>query len=752
LSSRLFFALIVALAGCVFLNAQEAISDTGSFLAAYEFVSSVSARLEGSPSEKTVVAYIERFLDERNIPNETKDFGTLTAGHSYSVSIEALLPGRSRDELIVIAPLNSHTDTKLGVGDGLNIALALSLAATYAQKDHNLTLRVLFPGAEFGEDEKYPIGSQSFLSSYFPVGNSAVLYLDFAAPPDRIVVRTGDRGYVSPRWLLEDCLRSIEEANLSFLSRGNENQFYRLGVAVNPAPIGTYLANGYPAISFQSSAKDLATDSIDDWAASFLSVVDRLLQLSEVPAEWDRHYLTFQSRLLSLVVREETYIVILLVSVGLLVLYPVVLSRRFKSYAASLAMNFWALPMLLILVFLLLLLGTFLIEGLSLLKGYPDYWTTNPALFFLLKLMTATFLFSLMSRYLKRLPFPRRGRFYSAAALLVLTSDLFILGIMDLSLAYYVLWACVWAFFFSLAHSRTLKAIFLVLSPVWLVKAAYDMFTITAEEMARDMILARTSGNLLIAFVLFPFLLMLIRLDFMFRHPRKKTKRLLLTIIYITLGLGCGGVTGFLAIKQPFGTDNKQPVLIREVQDLTEDSSYIEIQSPASLGRFTLQTDTEPIVVETRDRTHTVEAQLRRQLLSTAIEVSRFLGRATYSVTISSEGLPSTLTVLLTSDTQIVIYDSSLPYSFADSKTVEVYVGKFPPNPLRIDLTVPGSLKGRIEVTAEHVDPPTKYILTGENLLVSQRLTVTAGMDLGEARPGRARPGEIDNAERDGYP
>ena len=81
LSSRLFFALIVALAGCVFLNAQEAISDTGSFLTAYEFVSSVSARLEGSPSEKTVVAYIERFLDERNIPNETKDFGTLTAGH-----------------------------------------------------------------------------------------------------------------------------------------------------------------------------------------------------------------------------------------------------------------------------------------------------------------------------------------------------------------------------------------------------------------------------------------------------------------------------------------------------------------------------------------------------------------------------------------------------------------------------------------------------------------------------------------------
>jgi hypothetical protein len=735
LNSKFFIAVVFFLwvAGHAASQQSPPLSEDPptSFIEIYDYLASIPKRPEGSPSEKETADFITKYLDSQDIPYTVTGFGEVSGAHSYSESIEISLPGNTLDEILVIAPLNSRESLGIAGNGSINIALALELAKVFNKKNSRLSLRLLIPGAEFGEGKAYPIGSHAFLSSYFPEGNTAVIYLDFDLPPDTITIRAGDRGFVAPYWLLDRCTTGLDTEQLAFRVRGNENQFYRLGVAANPAPLKAFLESGYPGISFHNSNGSAIPDDASSFADSFVGFVDGLLDHESNPVVWDRHYLFFQAGNISLMIGERTYIIILSCIAALLILYPVLLSKRFKSYVSSIIRNFWALPMLLVLTFLLLLVSTFLVEGLSLLKGYPDYWMKRPVIFFLLKLVTAVFLFSLLSQYLKRIPFPRRGRFYSAAALLVLISDVFLLGIVDISLIYYVLWACVWAFLFSLAPNRVLKGICLLISPVWLIKAAYDMLTIPALEIAEQMILTRTSGNLLFAFILFPFLLMLIRLDFMFRHPRRKTKRLLLTVTYISLGLGCGGLIAYIALLKPFTSNDRQPVLVTETQHLAKSLSFMELTSPAALKSLTVETPANAFPVSTGSRAYTIETPLRGDLLALDTTVSKFLGRATYKLNVNSLGLPSSIGITLLSEDEIIVYDASFPFTFESAEAVEIHIGRYPPNPLTVEFTVPEGLNGTVEVRAEYFDPPYQYRVTGSNLKVEHHLDVIARTTFG---------------------
>ena len=731
MKSRFFFAAVIIL--CTAGQTASGQSLPTSFIETYQYIASIPSRPEGSPSEKETVDFIIRYLESQEIPYTATGFGELSGTHSYSESIEISIPGTTPDEIVVLAPLNSRESSSIPGNGSINLALALELAKVFSGKESRLSLRILISGAEYGEEEAYPIGSRAFLSSYFPEGNTAVLYLDFESPPETINIRGGDRGFVAPYWLLDRCTKGLDSEQVSFRIRGNENQFYRLGVAANPAPIAPYLESGYPAVSFHSANAVLPSDEIAGFADSFTRFVDGLLGYQSNPTVWDRHYLFFQFGNISLIVGERSYLITLSCIAALLILYPILLSKRFRSYVSSIIRNFWALPMLLVLTFLLLLVSTFLVEGLSLLKGYPDYWTKQPGVFFLLKLVTAVFLFSLLSQYVRRLPFPKRGRFYSAAALLVLISDIFLLGVVDISLAYYVLWACVWAFLFSLAPNRGLKGLCLLISPVWLIKAAYDMLTIPALEIAEQMILTRTSGNLLIAFILFPFLLMLIRLDFMFRHPRKKTKRLLLTVTFITLGLSCGGLITYLALLKPFSAEDLQPVQAAETQNLTKGLSFLELTSPAALGELEIETPSETFPVAVSSRAYTLETPLRNELVELESNVSKFLGRATYRVSINSQGLPSSVGFTLRSNDEIIMYDASFPFTFLTAKVVEIHIGRYPPNPLVVEFTVPEDLAGTAEVRVAYTDPPYKIQVTGSNLYAEHHLDVITDTIFGQS-------------------
>ncbi len=250
------------------------------------------------------------------------------------------------------------------------------------------------------------------------------------------------------------------------------------------------------------------------------------------------------------------------------------------------------------------------------------------------------------------------------------------------------------------------------------------MLTIPSLEIAEQMILTRTSGNLLVAFILFPYLLMLIRLDFMFRHPKKKTKRVLLTVTFTVLGLCCGGLIAYLALAEPFSESDPQPVLVQETQHLAKSLSYLELTSPAALGELTVETPVNTTSISTNSRSYVIETPLSSDLLQIGKQVSSFLGRRTYMFNIESKGLPSSVELSLLSENRIIVYASNFPFSFATANSVTIHIGRYPPNPLAVDFTVPENLQGTVEVSVAYLHPPVPYRITGTHIDVDQRLEV----------------------------
>ena len=704
-----------------------------AFLSHYEFFTSLYPRLEGSQQERRAVEHIQSVLSRIKVGYASEDFRELDQGHSFSSSIYVSLPGALSDELLIVAPLNHREKSTYGQDGSVNLALALAFIEVFHSRSFPISIKVLFLGAEFGPGEFYPMGTTKFLDGYFPEYSTAVLYLDFIYPPERVTIRSGDRGIVSPYWLTEQCTRTMDEVGIFYLVRGNENQFYRLGTAENPAPLFPYLDNEYPAISFHSSQRPIGRTNLPEWSESFAGFLAGFASANSrgFIEEWDRHYLFFQARGISFLIGERTYIVVFISVLALLVLYPLVLPRRFSSYAASIFRNFWALPILLLLVYALLLIGTLLIEGLSELKGYPAYWETQPFIVFTLKISAAVFLFTLLSRYVKRIPFPRRGRFYTASALLLLFADILVLGLGDISLSYYVLWACIWAFFFSLMPNKTMKAICFIISMAWFFKISYDIFSIPVVSVAEKLILERGNGNLLLSFILFPFLLMLIRLDFMFRHPRKRTKRILLTVVFVVLGAGCGGLTAYIYLDRPFSASNPQPVTATEVHNLPGGPAQIDIISPARMINLILKTEDDTHVIDKRRGIHTIPIAASPGITGASLTTSEFLDRTRYTLTLSSIELPSTVELEFTSPDEIVVYDASFPFSYVDSSKIRMYIGRNPPNPLTAEFTVPADQKGSIDIKTTYSKAIGTRELTGENIDVTWETTVERSIEIG---------------------
>lgn len=736
----MFFLLAFLLLFCTPLTAQNATDDDvhfgDVFLDHYDFISSLYPRLEGSLQEGQAVEYIKKKLSSLDVEYTHVDFSAVDQGHSFSSSIYVHIPGVLKDELLLIAPLNHRETAPYGEDGAINIALALAFVESQQNRTPPISLRILFLGSEFGPDSFYPIGTGHFLDEYFPEYAATALYLDFGAPPERVVIRSGDDRYVSPYWLAEQCTNRMDKEGLFYLVRGNENQFYRLGTAENPAPLYPYLDREYPAVSFHSSKTPLKRADLGGWARSFYRFLDGFIADNSggFIEEWDRHYLSFQARGFSFLIKERSYILTLLCILGAMVLYPLVMPKRFTSYAASIFQNLWALPILLLLVYLLLLVGTLLVEGISQIKGYPGFWQTRPFIFFTLKMAAAVFLFTLLSRYVKRIPFPRRGRFYTASALLILFSDILVLGIQDISLSYYVLWACVWAFLFSLSSSRAVKGVCFAISMVWFFKISYDVFSVPVKSVAEKLILERGNGNLTLAFILFPFLLMLIRLDFMFRHPRKKTKRILLTSVLIALGVSCAGMTTYLLLYRPFSPTSPQKVVAREVHDLTQDVSLLQITSPASMPDLALSLGTETHALKPRAGTHELNISTRRNLVAIEKNTSAFLDRMRHTVKIISQGQPTKVDLVFTSPAEVVIYDSSFPYSYIDSSTVRVHIGRHPPNPLSVEFTVPIGQGGVLQLEAFYAGAVGERSLTGNNIAASWETVVRDSVQLGNSR------------------
>ncbi|MFP4384988.1 MAG: M28 family peptidase [Spirochaetia bacterium] len=690
----LLLLIIIVSAQSLFSQGQE-IGIITRIVEYFQKFRSYYPRLEGSAGEEKARKLITSVLNEQGIKNRIIEFHGFEGRHSFSSIVEADIPGKKEDTLIFAVPLSHSSEAEPEEDYSISLALGLGIITQLAETESEppVSLKFLFLGAEKGQEDYYPMGSRLFLDQYTAENRTAVIYLDMSELPGRVIFETGGNSTVAPKWLVEDAAVSIQNTGLPFLILGNRNQAFRVGLSDTETSAAAFLEADIPAVGIRGR---YAADPVEEeqWIASFLEFAGTVINRYEngFPEQWDRHYLFFQIQSSFLIIPENVYVLILLGVLGFSFAYGLIFRNRVGKYLRTVGKNFWNLPLLLGLIFLLLFTSTLIVQGFLQLRGFPELWEFNPLPFFLLKIALAVFLFTFIFHGLRGLPISQKGSFYSAAAIFFLFTDIFIFAAVDVSISYYFVWAFFFAFCFSVTANRLLKTVFFLLSPIWLYKAALDIFTLPERMLSGLAILDAVEGNLFLAFVTLPFMLMLIRLDFVIRHPKRKWKNISLKGSLWISGLLAAGLTGYLIFYSPYSIENPQPVRLEERIDMDLKTRKLTASSPAALGTFIFSYGDRIHDITTRSSSFTFAKEYIPDLVRFTVQEKEFLRRTRIRTVIESEVPLYIYNLRIDSEVEITIYDSNFPPIIMNQgRRVVFNIGKNPPQPLEVVFTVPGS-------------------------------------------------------------
>jgi len=717
--------LLFILAASVLFSRSFSVGAPAQAVILQNSIESFHPRLEGSAESGKTIAFIEKQLTDHGIPYVASDFSTFENGYSFSKIISVTLAGSRPDTLILAVPINQPANATRGKDGSVGLAAALALAEQFSARKPELTVRILFLGAEFPRTDapdpsgtksiQYPLGTKLFLQGYFPEHPEAVLYLNLQGATSSIEIRPGGTRLVAPPWLVSGTMQAAAEAGLSFSVAQNRILAIRLGRAEQSALISPYLAQSIPAVEIAASGAP--AESLENWYASFFTFIDSFIQknVGGFPTGWDHHYLLWNVNGRYLFFSERASLLLLLISVALTLIYAVVNQHRLKRYVRTVMRNAWNLPILLALTFGFLFAATLLVQLFLRGRDSPDLWLHSPVLFFSWKLALTLFLSTLTFRLIRRLPISRNGSFYSAAAIFFLFVDVLIAAFINLAFMFYFLFAFALSFLFSVTRLRWMKLLLLVIAPLFLVKAAWDSLSIPEPLIAQALLLSPVNGNLLLAFVTLPFVLMVIRLDFLFRHPvRGKTSFASLVATVVTAVASI--VVGILLVTlRPYGAATPQPVTVVERIDTSKKSAKLVLDSPAPLGNLTFRYGARTVTLHDAARHYEITIKSPADLVRTEATHHRFLDREQTVLTVTPTVPPAAAMVLyhvsmqLSEPQPMVIYDLNFPFSYsADNRAVTVYIGADPPDPLRVDYILPAEHLPAISLEARFLGLPER--------------------------------------------
>jgi hypothetical protein len=696
-------------------------------------IASFFPRTEGSEGEKALVGYIASRLTSLGISSSPFDFRESDFQHSFSSCVRVDMPGSGPDTLILAVPLDQPPNSAPGDDGAVNVAIALQLLRLLKEKPSPLSVTVLFLGAEFGEGDLYPMGSRLFLKDFQPAYKAAVIYLNLRRIPARVLVRGGAKGIVSPAWLLTWCAEALGRSKVPYMLYGDEAQVFRLGLTAEKEQIGPYLKAGYPAVGLEGEYGPSAPPRAEEWIGSFVSSLSGMADASAagMPEEWDRHYLLFPAGGRTLVVTERVYLAVLFSSLAGMLLFSLLFGRGLKKYLRTLARNFPALIPLAGLYFLFLLTATFAIEWLLSQRRFATLWMHAPLAFLGLKACIALVLYSVFFVALRRLPFPRKGSFYSASALFFLLVDIVVAAALNVTFSYYFLWAYFFVFLATLARGRVAKLLLALPAPFWGARGLLEVFLLPAIPFCRILLFSRVWGNLLIVGATFPFLLVLLRLGLMYRG-KGLARRGRREIIFGAVAFAAtAALSVSLYLFSPFSPANPQSLLATQTIDEEKQEGSLEISSEAPPGELIVSDASGDRRIDISTSVFSLPLAAVPLPLSVGMESSEFLGKMNVSLRIRMPSSPRSLSMTLTSEEDFILYDCSFPTVRESPREYRLLVGAFPPNPLPLQLTFPTG--GRFSLTmAIDMDSPLigARIVPKGDLRVKTRVHLVKRLDV----------------------
>jgi hypothetical protein len=693
-------------------------------------------RLEASDGEKALFQHLEKKLSGLDISYSTMDFADTETFHSFSSSLEVTIAGEKADTLIVCVPLD-HPEGQSGELSGtVNIILALRWLEHARKSKLPLSLKMLFLGAEHGEEDDYPMGSRLFLENFYPEFPLIILYLNMKKIPSRIIIREAGDKIVSPEWLTAGSIKALKTNDISFRTSGVENQLYRMGLKKEQPIIDPYLRAGYPALALEGEYDPVSDEEGEAWFAAMDLFFRHFMESFKegIPVSWDRHYLLFQIRSFFLILPEFVYLILLAVVMGLSILAVQLFYKRFLVYLKWVIKNSWFLLIIFGICFIFFFCASISIEGIMKLRNNQELWKDQILLFTIFKFSFFGLFWMLITPLRRRLPYTRNKKFYSSSALLFLFLDMIILSIFNISFSYYFLWAYFFILLFILFRNRFLKLLFLILAPLWLVIVSIDLFINSELEFFRIVLLSRYYGNLLLSVFLLPFILLLVKLPMLF--PPSGLRRLLVRRVGIVLSaLSLAGLFTYALIFSPYSSENPQEISVVNTIEADRKKNSIEFTGEASLGSISLWDEEGVHRLYTNDKRLTLNREEIPRLLTVESMSSRILDRNNLQLLFNSAGRPYRMSFLLSSEQDFILFDANFPFVREVDResprvTYRLLVGKHPPNPFPLILTLPDGNRYNLSVRIIYREPPFIFRLYGKDKKFSTEVIYHLDMPL----------------------
>ena len=682
---------------------------------------------ENSENEKKVYSFIRKRLDELGIDYSEESLDLLQDTHSFTSNITVDLKGKKEKTLILAVPVNNLMDSSF------NIAKALSVAEEAALEEAETNYKIIFLGAEFSreEDAHYPIGSRQFLDSFFPENDTALLYLNLSSAGAEVNIIHGSIEGVTPFWLLDQIIKSFDENSISYKINTQENILHQLGYK-KKTPVDLYIKNNIPAVALENTNSASSTSDMEKWFFIFNSFYKNFSENIQIKADtdWDRHYFLidlFEKRIL---LNEIDFILIYIVIISVMLLFSIYSSKKVFRYVRKLIKHFWVILYLFFLVFIFLLISTFITEIIIVLKSSHDIWKESPILILLIKIFISMLLFFLSLFLLKKINLPVTGSFYSAGAIFIFLLILMIFEIMNISLSFFALWGLLWTILFSLFKSRLLKTLSMVNSSVFILFLVYYIFTLPAENLCEEILFNRLTGNIMTAVILLPYVLMLLRILISQTHIDSDRYRILRRSIYSITAIFLIFLLNYYIKFDPFSEKNKQPVYFSQTADLDKKISLINVKSPFKPGRILFRAEDDEYQINAQQSEFSMEINSSPGHLEIEKTESMFLDRKNLILKLTGEGNPETCSISFRTKENPVVLDCNYPWTVnIKQKRGTIHIGKNPPSPLIIDLLLPSDTVLWIDIRMKYKDLPFEHELTGENLDFTKMFEIKKSTD-----------------------
>jgi hypothetical protein len=453
---------------------------------------------------------------------------------------------------------------------------------------------------------------------------------------------------------------------------------------------------------------------------SFPFFFSTLLQegASGIPEDWDRHYLLFQAGDFSFIITERAYISIFIITLAGILFYSLAFQAGMRKYLGTLVRNLPALLPITGTAFILLFAGTLALQGVQSIRAFSALWSYAPLEALFLKACVALFLYSALYNVARRLPFPRNGSFYSAAALFILLIDIVVVAAFNISFTYYFLWAFVFVFLSALARRRFAKVLLVIPAPFWGISGLISVFTIPALPICHFLLLSPIWGNLFTAAACLPFILVVMRLGLIFPGRGIMRRRVRQYAFAGALLLGAAVLTTRLMTFSPFSAGNPQPLELTQAIEIgaKDEVTYdtLSVTSPAPLEAITVIDASGLRRLNAPGTGLTLPLQPpEASPVRITEDSSSFFSQRTVTLKFAMPSNPRAVVAILSSSTDYILFDCSFPFVRESPTRYRILIGAFAPNPLELQLTLPAGEAFTLGVMMEFDQP-----LIGAQVLV----------------------------------